>query len=46
MLTQSSPPVRRGWRWEYRKGCTCANCSENCQGRTWPHWVEVKEQVR
>jgi len=42
----AAPLSRPGYRWEYRPGCLCPNCpwGERCIGRTWPHWIEVKDK--
>lgn len=47
-LTPFSPPVRKGFRWVLRSGCVCSTCpwGENCIGRTWRHWIEVKDGHR
>lgn len=39
------PPLRPGFRWEYREGCRCATCpwKGNCLGETRPRWIEVRE---
>jgi len=46
-IRDRNPMTRQGYRWEFREGCNCPNCpwGENCQGKTWPHWVETATQA-
>ena len=46
-IADRKPDDRLGFRWEYRKGCECLACpwKDKCMGKTWPHWIEVKEMT-
>lgn len=46
-MSPNKPIDRKGFQWIKKIGCDCKECpwGQNCIGRNWPHYVEIKDET-